>query len=89
MPADRTIYVSAAATTITVETKITVEDGLHGTITVAYVIATHPAIVVASVVRIEPVLRGAYPGWAFGRVRQEVVTIFLSFGMAGLIRRGR
>jgi len=84
------LYVSAAATRIAAKAyKITTEDGLHGTMTMAYVIVTHPAIVVPSVVNIEGVLRVAYPGWGFGRVRQEVVTIFLSFGKAGLIRRVR
>jgi len=80
MPADRTIYVSATATRIAAKAyKITVEDGLHGTMTVAYMIVTYSAIVVALVVRIERVLRVACPGWGFGRVRQEVVTIFLKF----------
>jgi hypothetical protein len=89
MPADRIIYVSAAATGIAAKAyKITIEDGLHGTMTVAYVIVTHPAIVVPSVVRIERVFKVADPGGGFGRVRQEVVTIILSLGTAGLITKG-
>jgi hypothetical protein len=82
--------VSAGPTRIAAKVyKITTEDGLHGTMTVAYVIEIHPAIVVPSVVKIERVLRVAYSDWGFGRVRQEIVTIFQSFGTAGLIRRGR
>jgi hypothetical protein len=89
IPADCTIYMSATAARIAAKAyKITVEDGLYGIMTVAYVIVTHPAIVVPLVVRIERVLRVVYPGWGFGRMRQEVMTIFLSFGTAGLIRRG-
>jgi hypothetical protein len=89
MPADRIIYVSAVATRIAAKAyNITVEDGLHGTMLVAYVIVTHPAIAVPSVVKTERVLRVVYPGRGFGRVRQEVVTIFLRFGTAGLKRRG-
>lgn len=89
MQADRTISVSVATRIAAKVYKITAEGGLHGTMTVAYMLETQPAIVVPSVVRIERVLRVAYPGWGFGRVRQEVVTIFLSFRTAGLIRRGR
>jgi hypothetical protein len=81
--------VFAAATGVAAKAyKITAEDGLHGMMRRAYVIVTHCAIVVPLVVRIERVFRVADPGGGFGRVRQEVVTIILSLGTAGLITRG-
>jgi len=89
MSADRTTSASAATGIAVKAYKITTKDGLHGTMTVEYVVVTHAAIVAPPVVRIERVLRVACLGWGFGRVRRENVTIFPSFRTAGLIRRGR
>jgi len=41
MPADRTTSASAATGIVVKAYKITTKDGLHGTMTVAYVIVTH------------------------------------------------
>ena len=86
MAADRTINVSGA-TIAAKANNIIAEAGLHGTMTVAYAIVTHSAIVVLSAVRIERVLRVACSGGGFGRVRQEVVAISPSIGTAGLMKR--
>jgi hypothetical protein len=88
MPADRIIYVSAVTTGITDKAyKITIKNKLHGTMTVAYVIVIHSAIMVPSVVRIERVFKVADPGGGFKRVRQKIVTIILSLGTARLITK--
>ena len=86
--ADCTISVSAI-TRITVKAyKITIKDRLYRTMTVEYVVVTYAAIVAPLVIRIKWVLRVAYLGWGFRRMRRENITIFLSFRTARLIRRG-
>jgi cytidylate kinase len=68
MAADRTINVSSA--TITAKANnIIVEARLHRTMTMAYAIVTHSAIVVLLAVRIERVLRVACLGGGFRRVQ--------------------
>lgn len=86
--ADRTTYVSVAAIGVAATAHgITMEDGLHGMMSVAYTIVTRSVTVVLSVVRIELVLKLLCRGWGFGHVQLEVVAIFPSFGTAGVVRR--
>jgi len=89
MSADCIISVSTVTGIAVKAYKITIKDGLHGMMTVEYVVVTYAAIVAPLVVRIEWVLRVACLGWGFRRIRWENVTIFLSFRTARLIRRGR
>jgi len=62
IPADRTTSASAATGIAVKAYKITTKDRLHGTMTVAYVVVTHAAIIAPSVVRIERVLKVACLG---------------------------
>jgi len=89
MLADCIISASVTIGIIVKAYKITIKDRLHGMMTVEYVVVTHVAIVALLVVRIKRVLRVVCLGWGFRRMRWENITIFLSFRMARLIRRGR
>jgi len=53
MSANCTTSMSAVTRIIVKTYKITIKDGLHGTMTVEYVVVTHAAIVVPLVVRIK------------------------------------
>jgi len=62
MSADYTISVSAVTGIIIKAYKITIKDGLYGTMTVEYVVVTHVAIMAPLVIRIKRVLRVACLG---------------------------
>jgi len=62
MSANHTISISTTTRIIIKTYKITIKDGLHGTITVEYVVITHAAIIAPLVIRIKQVLRVAYLG---------------------------
>ena len=68
MSADYTISVSAVTGIIIKAYKITIKDGLYGTMTVEYVVVTYAAIVVLLVVKIKWVLRVVCLDWGFGYI---------------------
>jgi hypothetical protein len=67
--------------------KIISKDGLHGMMSMAYVIRIQCAIVVQLVARIERVLRVVCLDLGFGLVRQETAITSLGFETVGLRRK--